>query len=269
MQKILNQLQRIVKQHATEQIMSRYNHISYRTKSDGSLVTEADLAMQVAMIDSLNQYWPEYAILGEEMSGVQQQTLLQSKTAGVWVLDPLDGTSNFASGVPIFSVSIALLIQGEVVLGMVYDPHRDEVFSAIKGEAAWLNGNVLVCASERKTLNECIAQVDFKRLSPPMRACLSRDHPYASQRNFGSGALDWCWLAAGRSQVYIHGGQKLWDYAAGQLILDEAGGIAKTLQGEQVFTMSLQPRSVIASVNQALFGQWQQYLKSAECGPSK
>ncbi|VAW68495.1 Inositol-1-monophosphatase [hydrothermal vent metagenome] len=265
MQEILRQLQLIVKQHAAEQILSRYNQVPYRLKNDGSLVTEADSAMQIAMINSLNQCWPDYAILGEEMSAEQQQALLQNSPEGLWVLDPLDGTSNFASGLPIFSVSIALLIQNEVVLGMVYDPLRNEVFTAIKGEGAWLNGSELACGSERESLSECIAQLDFKRLKPEMRACLARDHAFASQRNFGSGALDWCWLAAGRSQIYIHGGQKLWDYAAGQLIFDEAGGLARTLQGEQVSAMSLEPRSVIASVSQGLYQQLQAYLASLEC----
>ncbi|HED34855.1 MAG TPA: inositol monophosphatase, partial [Gammaproteobacteria bacterium] len=265
MQKILKQLQVLVKQHAAEHIMSRYNHVAYSFKNDGSLVTEADFAMQIAMINSLKKHWPDYIVLGEEMNETEQQALLNCNSKGLWILDPLDGTSNFASGLPVFSVSIALVINKEVVLGMIYDPSRNEVFSAIRGEGAWLNGHKLKSASERELLSQCTAQIDFKRLTPDMRVCLSREHPYASQRNFGSGALDWCWLAAGRCQVYIHGGQKLWDYVAGQLILDEAGGIARTFGGDQVFAMSLEPRSVMAAVNKTLFAQLQKYLTSMEC----
>ncbi|VAW73520.1 Inositol-1-monophosphatase [hydrothermal vent metagenome] len=269
MQQMLKQLQGIVCQHAAEQIMSRYNHVAYRVKEDGSLVTQADCAMQREMIKSLQAHWPAYAILGEEMSAAAQQAQLdcdgQGDTQGLWILDPLDGTSNFANAIPVFSVSIALVIKREVVLGLIFDPVRNEVFSAIKGEGAWLNGQQLISQSSCELLSQSIAQIDFKRLTPQMRVCLSREHPYASQRNFGSGALDWCWLAAGRSQVYIHGGQKLWDYVAGQLILSEAGGIAKTFDGERVFKASLEPRSVMASVNETLFAQLQRYLTSIEC----
>jgi len=265
MKQILNQLEVLVKQHAAEQIMPRYNQVAYSLKKDGSPVTEADSAMQKAMIESLNEHWPDYVVLGEEMTEEEQQAQLDSHANGLWVLDPLDGTSNFASGIPVFSVSIALVVNNEVVLGLIYDPNRDESFSAIKGEGAWLNGHVLKSHSERELLSQCTAQIDFKRLAPEMRVCLGREHPYASQRNFGSGALDWCWLAAGRSQLYIHGGQKLWDYVAGQLILTEAGGIAKTFAGDTVFAKSLTPRSVMAAVNQSLFAQLQKYLTSMEC----
>ncbi len=265
MQQILEKLEAMIKQHAAEQIMPRFNEVSYSFKRDGSLVTAADSAMQKAMIQSLQQEWPEYVVLGEEMSAEQQQAQLDSDAKGIWILDPLDGTSNFASGIPIFSVSIALVVKNEVVLGLIYDPNLNETFSAIKGEGAWFNGKPLVANSEREHLKQCTAQIDFKRLDESLRTTLCGEHSYASQRNFGSGALDWCWLATARSQVYIHGGQKLWDYAAGQLILREAGGIARTFDGEDVFIKSLQPRSVIAAVNQPLFDELNSYLKTVSC----
>jgi len=269
MKQLLQELETLIKQHAAEQIMPRYNQVAYSLKKDGSLVTEADSAMQNAMIVSLQECWPEYVVLGEEMTDEEQQALLDCDAQGLWVLDPLDGTSNFASGVPIFSVSIALVINDEVVIGAIYDPNRDEMFSAIKGQGAWLNGQAFKCATERELLSQCTAQIDFKRLKPEMRVCLSKEHPYASQRNFGSGALDWCWLAAARSQVYIHGGQKLWDYVAGQLIFSEAGGVAKTFSGENVFKKTLTPRSVMAAASKPLFLQLQRYLTSMECRKEK
>jgi myo-inositol-1(or 4)-monophosphatase len=265
MKKILIQLESIIKQHAAEQIMPRYNQVAYRFKQDGSLVTQADSEMQKAMIASLKHYWPDYVALGEEMTKAEQLALLDSDAKGLWVLDPLDGTSNFASGIPVFSVSIALVLNNEVVLGVIYDPNRNETFSAIKGEGAWLNGQPLECKTDRELLKQCTAQIDFKRLTPDMRVCLIREHPYASQRNFGSGALDWCWLAAGRCQVNIHGGQQLWDYVAGQLILIEAGGYAKTFAGDAVFSKTLTPRSVMAAVSRPLFNELQKYLTSLEC----
>ena len=87
--------------------------------------------------------------------------------------------------------------------------------------------------------------------------------PYQSHRSYGSVALDWCWLAAGRGQVYVHGKQNLWDYAAGSLIFSEAGGFACTLDGEPVFNASLQPRSAVLAINQHLFTLWRQYLHDA------
>ncbi|MCW9047157.1 MAG: inositol monophosphatase [Gammaproteobacteria bacterium] len=265
MNHILKKLEEIIKLHAAEQIMSRYTQVAYSLKQDGSLVTEADSEMQKAMIISLQKFWPEYVVLGEEMDEAEQQSKLDGGATGIWILDPLDGTSNFASGIPVFSVSIALIIDSEVVLGLIYDPNRDETFSAIKGQGAWLNNQLIKSHTERELLHQCTAQIDFKRLTPEMRVCLSREHPYASQRNFGSGALDWCWLALGRCQINVHGGQKLWDYVAGQLILAEAGGFAKTFGGDKVFEKTLAPRSVMAAVNLSLFKQLQKYLTSMEC----
>ena len=177
MKLLLQKLEALIKQHAAEQIMPRYNQVAYSFKKDGSLLTEADSAMQNAMIISLQEQWPEYAVLGEEMTDEEQQALLDCDAQGLWVLDPLDGTSNFASGVPVFSVSIALVIKDEVVLGAIYDPNRDEMFSAIKGQGAWLNGQAFKCTTERELLSQCTAQIDFKRLKPEMRVCLSRSIP--------------------------------------------------------------------------------------------
>jgi myo-inositol-1(or 4)-monophosphatase len=196
------------------------------------------------------------------MSVEQQQQLLGHSDTGLWVLDPLDGTTNFASGIPIFSVSVALLIGGEVQLGLVYDPVRDESFSAMRGQGAWLNEQSLKPQVERQSIEQCIAQVDLKRLPVKLAACLAGEHPFASQRNFGSGTLDWCWLAAGRSQLYAHGGQKLWDYLAGHLILQEAGGRVTTIDGESLFNHSLEPRSVAAAITPQLHTLWLNLLSA-------
>ena len=253
-------LEKIIIQLAKQEIMPRFNQVSYSFKRDGSLVTEADTAMQNAVVDALQHNWPEYQLLGEEMSAEQQQSLLSHSDTGLWVLDPLDGTTNFASGIPIFSVSIALIQDDEVQLGIIYDPVRDECFSAIKGQGAWLNDQRLKPVIQRDSLKQCIAQVDLKRLPDELAARLASEHPFASQRNFGSGALDWCWLAAGRCQLYTHGGQKLWDYLAGHLILQEAGGRVSTFEQQVIFNHSLEPRSVIAAINPELFELWSRFI---------
>jgi len=260
MKPMLEKLETIIRELARQEILPRFNEVSHSLKQDGSLVTEADTAMQAAVVRSLHDHWPDYPLLGEEMPAAQQQALLDGDTEGLWVLDPLDGTSNFATGIPVFSVSLALLVRGEVQLGLIYDPLRDECFSAIRGEGAWLNRAPLRPEVSRQRIDQCIAQIDLKRLPAPLAARLAAEHPFASQRNFGSGTLDWCWLAAGRSQLYAHGGQKLWDYLAGQLILQEAGGKVSTFEGEAMFNHSLQPRSVMAAVTPELYALWSRVL---------
>ena len=124
------------------------------------------------------------------MSSEQQQQLLNSKA--VWCLDPLDGTSNFASGIPFFAVSLALIENQQTSLGLIYDPIRKECFSAIKGEGCWLNGARVSSVNNESTgeLRQMIAVVDLKRLlKPPYKgllAAICEKHPYRSQRNFGS-----------------------------------------------------------------------------------
>jgi myo-inositol-1(or 4)-monophosphatase len=257
----LKQLRGLVRDCARQELLPRFADVGRHLKLDGSVVTEADHAMQDRVQQELAVHWPQYAFLGEEMPAHEHATLARTGREGMWVLDPLDGTSNFAAGLPFFSVSLALLVDGRVEIGLVYDPVRDEAFYAQRGVGAWLNGLSLgTRAPLNLPLRRSIAVVDFKRLDPALAAGLGARPPYGSQRNFGSSALDWCWLADGRFHVYLHGGQKLWDYAAGTLILAEAGGQALTLAGEEVFTPELSTRSVVAARDPELFQAWRQWV---------
>src|SRR5690606_12906787 len=121
----------------------------------------------------------------------------------LWCLDPIDGTSNFASGMPFFSISLALIEKGEVTLGVVYDPVMNECFSAKKGAGAWLNGQRLNAEISGLALNQTLAIIDFKRLPKSLCQRLVDEKPYGSQRSLGSIALELCWLAAGRAQLYL------------------------------------------------------------------
>lgn len=246
----------IVKRIADEELIPRFAEVARTHKTDGSIVTAADIAMQDAVKKALAEHWPDYALLGEEMSDAEHEKLWQNPGKGLWVLDPLDGTSNFANGIPFFSVSLALVIDGEPVLGIVLDPVRDECFMAEIGAGAWLNGVRLTSDVPHIPLRRSIAVVDFKRLDDDLAERLGAEPPYGSQRNFGSSALDWCWLAADRYQVYVHGGQKLWDFAAGSLILAEAGGHALDLDGQRICCGDFGSRSVVAALDQLLFEQW-------------
>jgi myo-inositol-1(or 4)-monophosphatase len=249
-----------VRQIAQEQVLTRFKQVDFTRKEDGSLLTEADTAMQNACQAFLHDNWPEFRFLGEESTEAEQIEALGDKR-GCWILDPVDGTSNFASHLPVYSISLALVVNGDIVLGMVYDPDRDELFAARKELGAELNDRPLNALSPHDQLNRCISLVDFKRLPAQMATSLALNAPYASQRSIGSVALDWCWIAAGRAQVYVHGAQNIWDYAAGWLILNEAGGQSATLDQEAVMQPRVVKRSAVAATTASLFTQWQDWLQ--------
>jgi myo-inositol-1(or 4)-monophosphatase len=254
-------LEKLIRQVAREEILPRFNQVGYEVKDDGSLLTEADLSADKHISQTLAELYPEIAFLSEEMSLEKQESLLK-KSDKLWCLDPLDGTSNFAAGIPLFATSLALFVNGKVQLGITYDPVRDEMFSAVKGQGAWLNAEPLKCKPSGFALNKTIAFVDFKRLKPELLQRLLHDAPYKSQRNLGSCVLEWAWMAANRGHLYLHGGMKLWDLAAGTLILQEAGGHACTLEGEDVFRPAMEPRSVLISPDENLYVAWKEFLLS-------
>lgn len=244
---------------AKQEILTRFEKISAEVKKDGSLLTEADIEMQKKTQAFLQENWPEFSFLGEECSKEEQVEAMQSPT-GCWILDPVDGTSNFASGIPVFTVSLALVVHGRVVMGLVYDPSRDEMFAARENMGAELNGKIFTAQTDKQNLKQCISLIDFKRLSEDLAVKIVKENPYASQRSIGSVALDWCWIAYGRGQLYCHGAQNIWDYAAGYLILNEAGGKSSTLDCEDVFVTLVEKRSAIATTTPELFEKWQAYL---------
>ncbi|MGB5340403.1 MAG: inositol monophosphatase family protein [Gammaproteobacteria bacterium] len=252
-------LQEMIVAAAREELLPRFARVERTHKRDGSVLTEADLAVQERLARQLQQQWPETVFLGEEMTPAEQAGLLAADVP-VWCLDPLDGTSNFATGIPYFCTSLALIQQGGVQLGIVYDPVRDECFAAGSGQGAFLNNRSLTVPESGLELGQTTALIDFKRLDRPLAVRLVSDIPYASQRSFGSVALDWCWLAAGRSHIYLHGRSNIWDYAAGNYIFHAAGGYSTTLTGEPVFARTLTPRSSVAAVDAALFTAWTRWL---------
>ncbi|MBU1192564.1 MAG: inositol monophosphatase family protein [Gammaproteobacteria bacterium] len=258
----LTALADLVRMAACEELLPRFTRVTQQHKADGSILTEADLAIDARLKSLLAERWPHIAFLSEEMAADTQAQLLQSGDQLLWCLDPLDGTSNFAAGIPYFGVSLALLHAGQVQLGVIYDPIRDECFTTQRGTGTRLNGTQLRTTPISVPLNKSIALIDFKRLSPGLRNRLIETAPYHSQRNFGSCALEWAWLSAGRGHVYLHGGQKLWDFAAGSLMLEEAGGMSLTLTGEAVFVPRLEARSVAASPDPELAKHWLNWLQS-------
>jgi len=256
----IEKLKSLVKSAAQEILVKDFGHSEFEYKDDGSVVTPADLAMQDRLEKELKQQWPAYDILGEEMSEEEQLAVIKAG-GGYWCIDPLDGTSNYAAGLPFFAVSVALIINAQQQLGLIYDPIRDEMFTAIKGRGAYLNGISLNHSQMKFTENKpIVAEIDLKRLPEKLVVKLVTEQIFASQRNIGSSAIDWCWMAAGRFDIYLHGGQKLWDYAAGSLIFSEAGGHSISLDNETVFRGQLEIRSVLACYDHKLFKYWYEWI---------
>ena len=250
----------IVRKAAVEELLPRFTLVSSQQKSDGSVVTEADLAMQSRLESELLASFPDTVLLSEEMTKTEQQSALNSKHS-VWCLDPLDGTSNYAAGIPYFAVSLSLIENNEVVMGLVYDPIRDECFFADNATSATLNGKTIDASYFNENIKNAIAIIDFKRLDTNLSLKLVQEQPFASQRNFGASALDWCWLAINRGQLYLHGKQNIWDYSAGHFIFNKMGGFSSTLDGEDIFSSKLEGRSVVAAVNKSLFHNWFNWLQ--------
>ena len=252
-----------VKLVAAEEIMPRYLKVAHQRKSDGSLCTEADVAAQAALTKKL-QAILNVPVLGEEMSAMNQHAIWDSGSDGLWCVDPIDGTSNFVRGLPYFAVSIALLREGKSVLGVVYDPVADEVFAAESGKGAFLNGEPLVKREAVGSLQQALANVDLKRLGARLVTQLASNPPYSSQRNFGASTLEWCYTAAGRYDLYLHGGQKLWDYAAGALILLESGGHACCIENDDFAQGDIWQRSVIAASDKKLYEEWKNWIRAQQ-----
>jgi myo-inositol-1(or 4)-monophosphatase len=235
--------------------------LAQSSKADGSIVTEVDAALQNEIQSQLKHHWPNISMLGEEMPNAEQTSMLKHSEAGLWVLDPLDGTTNFTTSFPIFGLSLAYVKGGKTIAAVIYDPNRKECFTAEIGKGAFLNGEKMGLAQTDK-LSNCVANVDYKRLTAELSNRLVSCPPYRSQRNMGSCVLEWCWLAANRIQLYLHGGQQLWDHAAGRLILAEAGGVATSLNGNEMVSNRLVKQSAIAASNPVLYEQWFAWIQS-------
>lgn len=261
----LEKLKTLVKTAAREELLNDFGCAECDYKADGSVITPDDLAMESRLEKELKHHWPMYGILGEEMPEEDQLAIIkraeQDNDWGYWCIDPIDGTTNYAAGLPFFGVSIALIINNQQQLALVYDPIRDEMFTAIRGHGAYLNdqriGQTDASGPLKLPANKpVVAEIDMKRLPEKLATKLVAESIYASQRNIGTCVLDWCWTSVGRFDIYLHGGMKLWDYAAGSLIFKEAGGHSVSLDNKEVFRGQLEVRSVLASLDKDLFDYW-------------
>jgi myo-inositol-1(or 4)-monophosphatase len=214
---------------------------SVRYKGEVDLVTEVDEQAERVIREILLEAFPAYGVLAEEGGA------LAGEVDARWIVDPLDGTTNYAHGLPIFAVSIALERAGEVVLGVVHDPMREETFIAERGGGATLNDEPVRVSDTDEPIQALIA-TGFPYDRAEMPEALELFGRFAAltrgMRRLGSTALDLCYVAAGRLDGYYERGIWAWDIAAGSLILEEAGGKVTDYRGGE---LDLEGREIVAS----------------------
>ena len=210
-------------------------------KGEVDLVTEADEKAEQTIKEALQEAFPTYGMLAEEGGS------LTGEGESRWIVDPLDGTTNYAHGLPIFAVSIALERAGQVILGVVHDPMAQETYVAERGGGATLNGQP-IGVSDTDELIRALLATGFPYDRDDLPAVVDLFGRFAvltqSMRRLGSAALDMCYVAAGRLDGYYERGIKAWDIAAGCLILEEAGGKITDYGGHE---LHLERGEVVAS----------------------
>jgi myo-inositol-1(or 4)-monophosphatase len=203
-------------------------------KGDIDLVTEADLASEKLIIERIKTHYPRHAILAEESGATEGINTATGQNDWRWIVDPLDGTTNYAHGYPCFCVSIALERAGSVELGVIYDPVRDEVFAAERGQGATLNDRS-IRVSAVDDLNAAMLCTGFP-YNVRERPDFARDFVNFTMnaqavRRDGSAALDLAYLACGRFDGFWEDGLNAWDIAAGVILIEEAGGRTTDFHG--------------------------------------
>jgi len=213
-------------------LLDKIGRVEVREKGPADLVTEADLASQELISQVLLGAFPDHRLLAEEE---QLNPAVSPKASRhCWIVDPLDGTTNYVHGVPHFSVSVALKRDDDLLAGAVYDPVADECFTAVAGGGASLNGN-LIRTSNVSTLPESLVAVGLPpavtRESPDLRAMIEAVTQCQALRRTGSAALNLCYVAAGRFDASWSFSTRVWDIAAGVLLIREAGGYVTAPDG--------------------------------------
>ncbi len=216
--------------------LNKLDKIKVEQKGRNDFVSEADRQAEQAVIATIKKHYPEHSILAEE-SGAQ------GESDYTWIIDPLDGTTNYLHRFPVFCVSVGLRHKGRLEHGVVYDPMRQELFTASRGQGAHLDGrrirvskNILL---ERALIGTGFPFRESNRSLPPYMKMLEKAITNtAGVRRAGAAALDLCYVAAGRLDAFWETGLSIWDLAAGALIIREAGGIISGLDGSEGFLES-------------------------------
>jgi myo-inositol-1(or 4)-monophosphatase len=208
-----------------------------REKAKHDLVTEADLASQAAIHELLSRRFPTHGFLGEEDANAISRSMEAAPDEYRWVVDPLDGTANYVHSLGNYAVSIALQHCGEMICGVVFDPIANDCFTAVRGQGAKLNGQRLT-TSGCTSLDQAMVAASFSPNVPRGSIEIARFievlHASQSIRRLGSAALNLCYVGAGRLDGYWASSVKIWDIAAGMLVLTEAGGVISALDGKPI-----------------------------------
>ena len=214
-------------------LLDRRGHVTVRHKGRADLVTEADLAAQEVVRETILEAFPDHALLGEEDPPDRQDPGRQG--AFCWIVDPLDGTTNYVHGVPFFSVSLALEHRGELLAGAIYDPISEECFASERGGGAFLNGRP-IRVSGVLTLADALVAAGFPAAvtgdAPDLRLFNEIVLVCQAVRRTGSASLNLAYVAAGRLDALWSYATKVWDVAAGRLLIQEAGGVVTAFNGK-------------------------------------
>lgn len=232
----LSQFAENVMRVAGERLLNYVGRIRSAPKGHFDLVTTADTEVEAFIVAQLRGRFPEDQILAEESPGPGTGAIEEF----CWVIDPLDGTVNFAMGIPLFSVSLALLHRGDPILGWVYDPVREELFRAQRGAGSFLNNHRLAVASDNSSpvpLGGSSGFLAWATQAGPASPLLPMMRQFGKLRILGSQALHLCYVAAGRLRAAISWEARLWDDAAGALIAREAGARYTDFWGRDVFPL--------------------------------
>ena len=196
-----------------------------------NLVTEADHASEKAILSVIQKKFPDHQILAEESGKLVQDSTYK------WIIDPIDGTVNFAQGIPLNCVSIGIEYAGEIILGAVYNPHLNEFFVAEKGKGATLNENPIRVSDKTETIKSCLVTgfpyTYINETNGPIEVFERFVRKGVSVRRLGSAAIDLCWVACGRLDGFFEQKLEPWDSAAGYLIVEEAGGKVTDFTGQK------------------------------------
>jgi myo-inositol-1(or 4)-monophosphatase len=216
--------------------LSQLDAVEVVEKSRNEYVSGADRMAEQAIVEIIRDHFPDHAILGEE-GGAQGEHEYR------WIIDPLDGTTNFLHGFPVFAVSIAVEHNGQLEHGVVYDPLRQEIFTASRGEGAQLDGRKLRVSRRLNLRHALIAtgypyRMDEEDLDAYLSMLRAVMLECAGVRRPGAAALDLCYVAAGRVDAFWELGLKIWDVAAGALIIREAGGRISDFRGTDAYLES-------------------------------
>ena len=212
-------------------------------KGPGDFVTMTDKKVEKILIDELQKARSNYSILSEEIGEIKNDEEFK------WIIDPIDGTSNFLHGIPHFGISVALEKNKEIICGIIFDPIKNEIFSTEKGNGSYLN-NQRIRVSSRKKLEDCILFTGGPRhVSKNKEVTLEEYKKFSSKvfipiRKMGSGALDMAYVAAGRCDGFYQRNLNYWDIAAGILLVKEAGGFVTDFNGDNKY---VENKTILAS----------------------